>query len=73
MTWTEFNLEGSPGCTKDYIELREGGPNGSIVGLFCGGNIPPSDWYFGPIYMVFHTDSDVGQGGWYLTWTSNCK
>ena len=75
LTWSQFNLEYTPNCNKDYIELRERSPTGRLLGRHCGqaSVLPITASYNGPIYMFFHTDATVAGGSWYVSWTSSCK
>ncbi|XP_061441668.1 cubilin [Rhineura floridana] len=40
LSFTEFQMEESEGCTKDYLEIREGNFSGLLVGQYCGNSLP---------------------------------
>ncbi|KAK9396207.1 cubilin [Crotalus adamanteus] len=40
LSFTDFQVEESEGCTRDYIEIREGNFSGSLVGRYCGNSLP---------------------------------
>ncbi|XP_033150281.1 cubilin homolog [Drosophila busckii] len=65
-----FQLQATPSCSGDYLEVRNGGSNSSaLIGRYCGSNMPrrlPS--YTHELYLHFHTDH-VGSGrGFRLAW-----
>ncbi|KAK0071942.1 hypothetical protein PV325_012125 [Microctonus aethiopoides] len=37
--FSEFNLEVSPNCDKDYLEIREESGIGKLIGVYCGDTI----------------------------------
>ncbi|KAK2531299.1 Cubn [Columba livia] len=40
LSFIAFQLEDSAGCTKDYLEIREGNNTGVLAGRFCGNSLP---------------------------------
>uniref|UniRef100_A0A8B9GL35 Cubilin n=1 Tax=Amazona collaria TaxID=241587 RepID=A0A8B9GL35_9PSIT len=40
LSFIAFQMEDSSGCTKDYLEIREGNDTGWLVGRFCGSSLP---------------------------------
>ncbi|OWK59671.1 Cubilin, partial [Lonchura striata] len=40
LSFIAFQLEESSGCTKDYLEIREGSDTGTLTGRFCGSSFP---------------------------------
>uniref|UniRef100_A0A182M8Q1 Cubilin n=1 Tax=Anopheles culicifacies TaxID=139723 RepID=A0A182M8Q1_9DIPT len=70
-----FNVEKSPNCTKDYVELFDQGRNREWVSLgrVCGKNIPPSINSSGTVMkVVFRTDDTGEADGFTIKWESNC-
>ncbi|XP_017055443.1 cubilin homolog [Drosophila ficusphila] len=65
-----FDLEQSPNCTADYLEIRNGAERDSpLIGRFCGREIPariPS--YTHDLRIILHTDSAIGGRGFRLRW-----
>jgi hypothetical protein len=35
-----FQLEDSPDCSRDFLEVREGNATGHLVGRYCGNAVP---------------------------------
>ena len=73
LDWLQFQLEDSPGCSGDWLELQEEG--GRRMERLCG------DWTGrlaqlprlsrgSSLVLVFHTDSTVRGQGWRLHWTA---
>uniref|UniRef100_A0A8D2IQV5 Cubilin n=1 Tax=Varanus komodoensis TaxID=61221 RepID=A0A8D2IQV5_VARKO len=40
LSFTEFQIEESEDCTKDYVEIRENNSAGHLVGRYCGTSLP---------------------------------
>ncbi|EGW02057.1 Cubilin [Cricetulus griseus] len=40
LSFLSFQLENSPNCNKDFVEIREGNATGRLVGRYCGNSIP---------------------------------
>uniref|UniRef100_A0A182SCN5 CUB domain-containing protein n=1 Tax=Anopheles maculatus TaxID=74869 RepID=A0A182SCN5_9DIPT len=70
-----FNLEKSPNCTKDYVELFDQRRNWEWVSLgrVCGKDVPP---YFNSsgtmMKVVFRTDDTREADGFTIKWESLC-
>uniref|UniRef100_A0A8C0FEB1 Cubilin n=1 Tax=Bubo bubo TaxID=30461 RepID=A0A8C0FEB1_BUBBB len=43
LSFTAFQVEDSSGCTKDYLEIREGNDTGTLAGRFCGNSLPSNN------------------------------
>ncbi|KAK4871991.1 hypothetical protein RN001_016115 [Aquatica leii] len=69
---TDFQLEPYPGCTYDYLEIRNGGTSSSpLIGRYCGSDIPneiPS--HANQIHLLFHTDMSHEHKGFQIIWDS---
>ncbi|XP_052856054.1 cubilin homolog [Drosophila gunungcola] len=65
-----FDLEYSPKCTGDYLEVRNGGGTDSpLIGRFCGRTITTRIPSFGYEFrLLFHTDSAISGRGFHLRW-----
>ncbi|XP_016988568.1 cubilin homolog [Drosophila rhopaloa] len=65
-----FDLEMSPNCSSDYLEIRNGGSmNSPLIGHFCGRNIPTRiPTYTHEVRLLFHTDSAISGHGFRLRW-----
>lgn len=40
LSFSVFNIEESEFCNTDYLEIRNGNISGSLIGRYCGSNIP---------------------------------
>ncbi|XP_042541866.1 cubilin [Dipodomys spectabilis] len=40
LSFISFQLEDSPNCSKDFLEIREGNATGRLVGRYCGNSLP---------------------------------
>ncbi|XP_067326675.1 cubilin [Anolis sagrei] len=40
LSFTDFQMEESEGCTKDYVEIREDSLSGQQMGRYCGNTLP---------------------------------
>ena len=70
-----FNLQTSPNCTKDYVELFDQQRNREWVSLgrVCGKEVPPSFNSSGTVMkVVFRTDESIEGDGFTIQWNSNC-
>ncbi|EDW26617.1 GL13113 [Drosophila persimilis] len=65
-----FDLEVSANCSRDYLEVRNGGYLSSpLIGRFCGTQMPtrvPS--FSNELRLFFHTDAAVSGHGFRLRW-----
>uniref|UniRef100_A0A8C8BEW9 Cubilin n=1 Tax=Otus sunia TaxID=257818 RepID=A0A8C8BEW9_9STRI len=43
LSFIAFQVEDSSGCTKDYLEIREGNDTGTLAGRFCGNSLPSNN------------------------------
>ncbi|KAH8330032.1 hypothetical protein KR074_010232, partial [Drosophila pseudoananassae] len=63
LTLESMDLEQSEGCNRDYLEVREEGSRGALIGVYCGQTVPPVIRSRGTIWMKFKSDDDnVGEG-----------
>ncbi|XP_008147050.2 cubilin [Eptesicus fuscus] len=55
----QFNIEVTPNCTSNYLELRDGADsNAPIISKFCGTSLPRSQLSSGEvIYLRFRSDN----------------
>lgn len=65
-----FELEQSPNCSADYLEVRNGGGTDSpLIGRFCGRDIPARIPGFShEMRLILHTDSAINGRGFRLRW-----
>uniref|UniRef100_A0A182NM22 Cubilin n=1 Tax=Anopheles dirus TaxID=7168 RepID=A0A182NM22_9DIPT len=70
-----FNLEKSPNCTKDYVEVfdQRGNREWVSLGRVCGKETPPPFNSSGTMLkVVFRTDDSGEADGFTMQWESNC-
>ncbi|XP_041486764.1 cubilin isoform X1 [Microtus oregoni] len=68
----DFNLQSSPGCTKDFVEIWENHTAGNTLGRYCGNSIPSSvDTSSNVASVRFVTDDSVTASGFRLQFTSS--
>ncbi|KAH0568173.1 hypothetical protein KQX54_019308 [Cotesia glomerata] len=74
VTFKQFDLESTPGCRHDFLQIHDGGNAGSHqIGRFCGKNLPMNGNIISThnsIYLWFHTDSSISRTGFSLHWNS---
>uniref|UniRef100_F7D8H4 Cubilin n=1 Tax=Ornithorhynchus anatinus TaxID=9258 RepID=F7D8H4_ORNAN len=67
ITFEALGLQNSTGCTQDFVELRESGPSGPVLGRYCGSSVPGAVGTAGNVAFVkFVTDGSVGGPGFQL-------
>ncbi|XP_049840768.1 cubilin-like [Schistocerca gregaria] len=74
VTFTSFHLEGSVGCTYDWLQVHDGrSPGDQLIGRFCG-DTPPGGGHListhNALYLWFRSDGSVNREGFSLTWNS---
>ncbi|XP_058153894.1 cubilin [Dasypus novemcinctus] len=70
----DFQLQDSPGCEKDFMEIREQGGPGGVLGRFCGSAVPPRVDTSGNTALVrFVTDGSMTAAGFRLHFESSLE
>lgn len=68
----DFNLQSSPGCAKDFVEIWENHTSGILLGRYCGNSIPSSvDTSSNVASIRFVTDGSVTDSGFRLQFKSS--
>ncbi|XP_057337332.1 cubilin-like isoform X2 [Microplitis mediator] len=74
VTFTKFDLESTPGCRHDFLQIHDGGNAGSHqLGRFCGNNLPLNGNIISThnsVYLWLHTDNSISRTGFSLYWNS---
>uniref|UniRef100_A0A2A4JDL6 Cubilin n=2 Tax=Heliothis virescens TaxID=7102 RepID=A0A2A4JDL6_HELVI len=74
VTFSKFNLEASPECMYDFLQIHDGRKSSSqLIGRFCGNNYPKGGNIVSShnnLYFWFHSDKTVAKDGFALHWTS---
>ncbi|KAF9421742.1 hypothetical protein HW555_002423 [Spodoptera exigua] len=74
VTFSKFNLEASPECAYDFLQIHDGRKSASqLIGRFCGNNYPNGGNIVSShnnLYFWFHSDKTVAKDGFALHWTS---
>eukprot|EP00795_Rhopilema_esculentum_P014104 gene14104-5092_t len=71
LTFTQFAIEGSTGCTKDYILVRNGlAADSPIIGRYCGSTTPsPIVTSSNRVSVQFVTDGTTQSSGFMVNYT----
>jgi cubilin len=74
LTLLNFDIEESDNCNKDYLELHERGPDGPLLGRFCGNainvsNLTASD----SLWIKFRSDESVSGAGFIAEYSLGTK
>lgn len=66
-----FQLQASPSCNSDYVEIREANSTGPLIGRFCGNSLPSNyTSVFGHVLWVkFVSDASVSGAGFRATFS----
>ncbi|KAK7823854.1 hypothetical protein U0070_020525 [Myodes glareolus] len=68
----DFNLQSSPGCAKDFVEIWENHTTGNTLGRYCGNSVPSSVDTSGNVASIrFVTDGSVTASGFRLQFKSS--
>ncbi|XP_068084312.1 neuropilin and tolloid-like protein 1 [Anabrus simplex] len=69
----EFNIEPSPNCVYDFLEVRDGGHGyDHLIGKFCGHNHPPTviQSKGRHLWVHFHSDENIEYSGFSAVYES---
>lgn len=53
LTFETFELVDSEHCNDDFLEIRENGNDGNLLGVYCGNNAPVNISSIGRIWIYF--------------------
>ncbi|EDV28197.1 uncharacterized protein TRIADDRAFT_53561 [Trichoplax adhaerens] len=72
LTFTNFNLQQSTGCTADFLQINNGPASGSpLLAKLCGSTLPgPFTSSGDALYLMFRTDTNVTAPGFRLVYSS---
>ncbi|XP_026326618.1 cubilin homolog [Hyposmocoma kahamanoa] len=74
VTFSRFNLEESPDCRYDFLQIHDGRSTASPhIGRFCGNTFPNGGNIISShntLYFWFRSDQNVAKDGFALHWTS---
>ncbi|XP_013879229.1 cubilin [Austrofundulus limnaeus] len=74
LSFGNFSLQNTPGCTADYVELREYNASGRLLGRHCGNNLPASvDTSDSFAYVKFVSDTSGNAAGFRLTFEASIE
>lgn len=61
--FSQFDLESSPNCNNDYVEIHENGPTGPLLGHYCGSTIPSNVTHGEKLWVKFRSnEQDTATG-----------
>lgn len=58
-----MDIELSDKCNEDYLEIRENGISGKLIGVYCGNNVPSDLPQAERFWLKFKSTSDGVAGG----------
>ncbi|XP_068628109.1 cubilin-like [Battus philenor] len=74
VTFSKFNLETSPECLYDFLQIHDGRSSASqLIGRFCGSDFPLGGNILSShnnLYFWFRSDQSIAKEGFALHWTS---
>ncbi|XP_068160694.1 cubilin [Antennarius striatus] len=74
LTYGDFSLQDTPGCTADYVEIREYNASGRLLGKHCGSTLPASvDTSDSFAYIKFVSDSSGNAAGFSLSFEASVE
>uniref|UniRef100_A0A665V841 Cubilin n=1 Tax=Echeneis naucrates TaxID=173247 RepID=A0A665V841_ECHNA len=74
LSFGNFSLQSSQGCSADYVEIREYNASGRLLGQHCGGNLPaPVDTSDSFAYIRFVSDNSGNAAGFSLSFESSVE
>uniref|UniRef100_A0A3P8SX64 Cubilin n=1 Tax=Amphiprion percula TaxID=161767 RepID=A0A3P8SX64_AMPPE len=74
LSYESFNLQTSPSCSNDYVEIREYNASGRLLGRHCGNDLPASlDTSDSFAYVKFVSDASVTAAGFKLLFEASVE
>lgn len=61
LNFVQFDLEESPGCNKDYVEVHENDPTGNLLLHNCSSVVPAPVTAHNSLWIKFRSD-EMGVG-----------
>lgn len=57
LNFIDFQLEEDEFCNEDYVEVRENDSIGTILGIYCGSNLPTNVTTSSTLWVKFRSNS----------------
>ncbi|KAM7390891.1 hypothetical protein PAMA_008881 [Pampus argenteus] len=74
LSYGNFSLQTTSGCSADYVEIREYNASGHILGRHCGSNLPASmDTSDSFAYVRFVSDTSGNAAGFSLSFEASTE
>ncbi|KAM4534255.1 cubilin [Odontesthes bonariensis] len=74
LTYENLSLQTTPGCSDDYVEVREYNASGRLLGRHCGSNLPPAmDTSDSFAYVKFVSDTSINAAGFRLLFEASIE
>uniref|UniRef100_A0A673AMU3 Cubilin n=1 Tax=Sphaeramia orbicularis TaxID=375764 RepID=A0A673AMU3_9TELE len=74
LTYSSFSLQDTPGCSADYVEIREYNASGRLLGRHCGNSLPVAmDTSDSFAYVKFVSDTSVNAPGFSLSYEASVE
>ncbi|XP_059901037.1 cubilin [Gadus macrocephalus] len=72
LSYGALDLQASPDCSKDYVEIREYNASGRVLGRHCGNSIPAAiDTSDSFAYVKFVSDASMSAPGFSLSFQAS--
>nr|XP_033495310.1 cubilin [Epinephelus lanceolatus] len=74
LSYTNFSLQTTSGCSADYVEIREYNASGRLLGRHCSSNLPASvDTSDSFAYVRFVSDASSNAAGFSLSFEASVE
>nr|XP_046226989.1 cubilin [Scatophagus argus] len=74
LSYGNFSLQTTPGCSGDYVEIREYNASGRLLGRHCGSTLPASmDTSDSFAYVRFVSDANENAAGFSLSFEASIE
>ncbi|XP_034025114.1 cubilin [Thalassophryne amazonica] len=75
LSFSEFHLESSSGCSYDYLAVYDGDSSTAAqLARLCGSDLPsPVNSSGSELYVKLRTDSSINAGGFLASYTTECN
>ncbi len=65
-----FNLETSDHCNHDYVEVRDTNSSGTVLGRYCGSQMPNNMTVAHDLWIKFKSNEAVASAGFMAVYNS---
>ena len=69
LSFRSFDVQESDFCNGDYLEIRSRNASGTLLGHYCGSQIPANITAANKLWIKFRSDEDTASAGFILDYT----